>query len=156
MDPGREPVEAERREQGLVQRYKAHLEAQGHKVTRHLYTPFPGARTLACDLFRRTDRVLVEAKGRVRRESVRMAVGQLFDYLRFEAERPSRSVVLLPREPSPDLVDLVHCAGFDVLWEAGRGVPRGDPWLRDGWPAQTAEPSRSDAQGHRPRPRDFQ
>ena len=77
-------VDLGRREQTLVLAYRDHLESLGHRVTRHFYS-LPGSESpLACDIVDETDQVLYEAKGDVRRSSVRMAIGQLFDYCRFE------------------------------------------------------------------------
>ena len=81
--PGQD-IEATRREQSLVLAYVEHLESHGHKVSRGKYQPGGSDSVLASDLVDETDGVLYEAKGRVRRASVRMAIGQLLDYRRFE------------------------------------------------------------------------
>ena len=77
-------IDAERREQRLVLAYRDHLESQGHEVTRHMYSVGGAGSPLGCDLVDETAQVLYEAKGDVRRASVRMAIGQLLDYRRFE------------------------------------------------------------------------
>ena len=112
--PGQD-IEATRREQGLVLAYVEHLESQGHTVTRGKYRPDGSDSLLASDLVDETDGVLYEAKGDVRRASVRMAIGQLLDYRRFEP--PSMSLaVLLPRMPVQDLIDLIVAVPASAVW----------------------------------------
>ena len=77
--PNRDIV-ATRRAQSLVLDYVDHLRNLGHRVTRHRYPLHGSIPALVCDLVDETDHVLYEAKGDVRRTSVRMAVGQLIDY----------------------------------------------------------------------------
>ncbi len=113
-------IQAERREQRLVHGYRDHLEKLGHSITRHTY-PIPGTSyRLACDLFEETDGVLYEAKGATRRETVRMALGQLSDYQRFEPTGV-KVAVLLPRRPSADLLALLRSAGVDAVWKTCDG-----------------------------------
>lgn len=119
-------IEATRGEQGLVLAFKQHLESQGHRVTRHRYQlggPIP---PLVCDLVDETDHVLYEAKGDVLRTSVRMAIGQLFDYRRFESTTPGVAV-LLPRRPAPDIIDLIHSVPASVVWRTTDGFTREEP-----------------------------
>ena len=121
--------EATRREQGLVLAYRDHLESKGHTVTRHTYTLSGSGATLACDLVDETARVLYEAKGNVLRTSVRMAVGQLLDYRRFEptssgggrSSPPMRLGVLLPRDPARDLIDLIRSVPASTVWRTHDG-----------------------------------
>ena len=93
--------EADRREQGLVLAYRDHLKNQGHKVTRHKYSLVGSGSLLFCDLVDETAHVLCEAKGDVRRTSVRMAIGQLprLPPLRANADKPGRpsSAPAVPR-----------------------------------------------------------
>ena len=112
--------EVERREQGLVLAYRDHLAGRGHTVTRHTYRLAASGITLACDLVDETAGVLYEAKGNILRSSVRMAVGQLLDYRRFE-RRPMRLGVLLPRAPSSDLRDLVRSVPASAVWPTSDG-----------------------------------
>ena len=117
--PGQD-IEATRREQSLVLAYVEHLESQGHTVTRGKYRPDGSDSVLASDLVDETDGVLYEAKGDVRRASVRMAIGQLLDYRRFEP--PSMSLaVLLPRMPVQDLIDLILTVPASAIWRTTDG-----------------------------------
>lgn len=61
--------------------------------------------------------MLVEAKGAVTREALRMAIGQLADYSRFLPE--SIRVVLVPEEPRADPLALVESVGVTVVWPSG-------------------------------------
>ena len=105
---------ARRREVELVRAYSQHLAGDGHVVAAHVYH-VPELGVVACDLFDETTGTLYEAKGDVRRESLRMAVGQLLDYRRFEAPR-THLAVLLPRRPHADLVSFVKTTGATIVY----------------------------------------
>ena len=91
-------VEAARREQSLVLAYSHHLKSLDRRVTRHRYQLRGSVPPLVCDIVDETEHVLFEAKGDVRRTSVRMAIGQLLDYRRFEPPW-MKVAILLPRQP---------------------------------------------------------
>ena len=117
--PGQD-IEATRREQRLVLAYVEHLENQGHTVSRGKYRPDRSDSVLASDLVDETNGVLYEAKGDVRRASVRMAIGQLLDYRRFEP--PSMGLaVLLPRLPVQDLIELILTVPASAVWRTTDG-----------------------------------
>ena len=46
--------------------------------------------------------------------TVRLAIGQLLDYLRFVPE--ATGVILLPDEPTPDVKRLIHSVGFELTF----------------------------------------
>ena len=115
-----------RREQSLVLAYEEHLASQGHQVMRGKYRPAGSDSALASDLVDETDGVLYEAKGHVRRASVRMAIGQLLDYRRFEPPT-TRLAVLLPRRPSEDLIDLILKVPASVVWRTDDGFESLEP-----------------------------
>jgi hypothetical protein len=122
VNPSREPYEAERREQKLVLALEAHLLARGHKVTRQRLLPSGEARPILTDLFDATTGMLVEAKGSVERNAIRMAIGQLCDYRRFFADGELRHVAaLFPTEPRADLLDLLREQGIVVIHHIGNG-----------------------------------
>lgn len=108
-------IGATRREQGLVLAFAQHLKNQGHRVMRRWYHPGGSIPPLVCDLVDDTAHVLYEAKGDIRRMSVRMAIGQVLDYRRFEPSSTSVGI-LLPREPVPDIVDLIRSVPASVVW----------------------------------------
>lgn len=118
VDPSRAPYESERREAALVQSYKGHLERAGHTVKRKRIYPPGEAKPLYTDLHDITDNVLIEAKGSVTREAIRMAIGQLFDYERHLEPTPDLAI-LVPSLPRPDLVDLSTGRGISVIWQDG-------------------------------------
>jgi hypothetical protein len=122
VNPSREPFEAERREQKLVLGLEAHLATLGHKVTRQRLLPPGEARPIITDLFDATTGTLVEAKGSVERNAVRMAIGQLCDYRRFFAAGEIRHVAaLFPIEPRADLCDLLRVQDIVVIYRTQKG-----------------------------------
>ena len=123
--PG-QTFDAFRREQGLVLAYTDYLEKQGREVMRHTYRPHRSLSPLACDLVDETDGVLYEAKGDVRRTSIRMAIGQLLDYRRLES-KPMRIAVLLPRQPAQDLIELICSIPASTVWRTKDGFTSVNP-----------------------------
>lgn len=122
VNPSREPYEAERREQKLVLDLEAHLVALGHQVSRQRLLPSGEERPIITDLFDRTTGTLVEAKGTVERNAIRMAIGQLCDYRRFFlADELHHVAALFPREPRADLCDLLSEQGIVVIHRTATG-----------------------------------
>ena len=68
-------------------------------------------------------RVPDEAKGSVSRDAIRMAIGQIFDYKRFASSKTAVSI-LLPERPQSDLVELIECAGINMIYQAEDGFTR--------------------------------
>ncbi len=68
-------------------------------------------------------KILVEAKGSIDRNSIRMAIGQLLDYRRFIDEAAVKCAVLLPELPRQDLLQLLAYAGVLVY------VPQQDGFI---------------------------
>jgi hypothetical protein len=120
--PNREPYELERREAGLVNRYRQHLQRQGHRVSRLCVVPPGEARPLYSDLWDETSQELIEAKGTVTRDHIRHAVGQLLDYGRFADAKTY--AVLVPSQPRDDLLAYLASAHVDAIY------PDGDTWAR--------------------------
>jgi len=118
--PSHEEREAERREQKLVKALEAHLKKKGHTVCRLKILPPGEAKPIFCDLRDATANTIVEAKGSVTREAMRMAVGQLADYRRF-VDQQARAAVLLPEEPRSDLLALLKSQGIAVIWPTRDG-----------------------------------
>lgn len=117
-----------RREAELVDRFRALLEADGHEVKR-CQIPIPGLNAmLLSDLFDVSDNVLYEAKGQADRNSIRLAIGQLFDYRRYIDPGPAALAILLPEAPHDDLKHLIESVGLELVYEEkGRFV---------GWPVK--------------------
>ncbi|WP_051366421.1 hypothetical protein [Hamadaea tsunoensis] len=119
---GSAPTTAERREQALVERYEKALTSMGNTVGRWSIT-LPGRHNaLYTDLYDETENELYEAKGTASRNDVRYAIGQLFDYRR-HVKDAQKYTVLLPVEPSADILDLITSAGYGCVFErvAGSG-----------------------------------
>lgn len=102
---------ASRTESELVQRFAAWLEAEGSSVSSHHHRA--GVAPLRTDLCDDTERRVWEAKGTTSRSAIRMAVGQLLDYRRFEDDEWSIGV-LVPREPTRDLLAYIASVGAAV------------------------------------------
>jgi hypothetical protein len=122
VSPSHEPYEAERREQQLVLELEAYLRRRGHEVSRKRIVPLGEARPLFTDLYDATTGTLVEAKGTVERNSIRMAIGQLADYKRFvEGGQPRHLAVLVPSKPRQDLRNLLASQGIELIYPRGDG-----------------------------------
>lgn len=110
---------AERREAELTTRFETWLQAQGHEVGR-LRIPLPGgASALFTDIYDVTDKELYEAKGSIKRNDIRMAIGQLLDYSHHVDVVTPKLTVLLPERPSEDLVSLLHKCGMSCVYATG-------------------------------------
>lgn len=116
VDPAREPYEAERRESALVQRFKEYMQNQQHTVERFRITPAGEAKPIFTDAYVKDLKILVEAKGSIDRNSIRMAIGQLLDYRRFIEETTVTCAILLPELPRKDLLQLLAYAGIFIYF----------------------------------------
>lgn len=122
VNPSREPYEAERREQKLVLALEQHLVDRGHTVNRQRLVPSGEERPIITDLFDATTGTLVEAKGTVERNAIRMAIGQLCDYRRLFAPGEVKNVAaLFPSKPRPDLCELLREQGIVVIHQTEDG-----------------------------------
>ncbi len=116
VNPKAETYEIFRREQSLVLAYKAYIQAKGSQVVRFQIRPDGEAKPLFSDLYDKSRNNLIEAKGSVAREAIRMAIGQLADYGRFVKPRANLAV-LLPTRPREDLEALLRSQGISVVWQ---------------------------------------
>jgi hypothetical protein len=122
VSPSRDPYEAERREQRLVLELERFLRRRRHEVSRLRIVPAGESRPLFTDLWDATTGTLIEAKGSVERNAIRLAIGQLADYKRFVDDAELKHLaVLLPREPRPDLCHLLGSEGIERIYPAGGG-----------------------------------
>lgn len=113
-----ETVEARRREAQLVADFAAHLGKQSG-LCRHRYSS-----GLVCDIFVEPRMQLIEAKADASRESIRMAIGQLFDYRHHEPRQLWDSIklaVLVPENPGRQLEALLEELGISIIWRDGGG-----------------------------------
>lgn len=125
-NPAKGWTEAERREAALVERYAHWLTLHGQESEgREILLP-ECIQPLRIDLFNRTTRELIEAKGAATRNNVRLALGQILDYSRYI--QYERRAILLPVRPASDLVDLLLQHEVCCIYEADTGsFDRVDP-----------------------------
>jgi hypothetical protein len=116
VNPKSQGYEISRREQSLVIAYSAYLATKGCEIVRHQIRPDGESKPLFSDLYDKTRNNLVEAKGPVARESIRMAIGQLADYSRFIQPKPNMAV-LLPIRPRKDLEELLLSQRIHAVWQ---------------------------------------
>jgi hypothetical protein len=114
---GTPPSTAERRENELVERYRAWLASRGHTVKRWRIKPPGELQVLLTDIYDIEADELIEAKGTATRDAIRRAIGQLLDYRR-HIDRPKVSLaVLVPHAPSTDLGNLLTTLDIDCIYE---------------------------------------
>jgi hypothetical protein len=114
-------IEAERREQQLVNEFVAALTKRKKSAERLRYTSGEGI--FYCDVYVSDRGHLIEAKGSTSRGDIRMAIGQLFDYKRLTQKarkRISRLALLLPERPATDMEALLTSLKIGVIWKNGR------------------------------------
>jgi hypothetical protein len=109
-----------RNEAALVSAYSGFLSQHGHVVAGRHYIAEGESRPLRADLMVKDLNVLVEAKATEARYAIRMAIGQLHDYRRFEPTTPELAV-LVPREPIRDLRRLLDGLAIGCVWPRGDG-----------------------------------
>lgn len=112
--------EAERREASLIRDFQRFRESQTLTPLKRLRIKPPGeTQPLYTDLYDPSEKRILEAKGTVTREAIRMALGQLLDYRRFLAD--AQLAVLLPERPREDLVSLLQAHNILIIARDGDG-----------------------------------
>ena len=106
-------------ERRLVRAYLDYMRRKGSRP-RPYTIRLRGENPIACDLYDKRRRNLIEAKGVASRESVRMAIGQLADYVRVIHPRP-KLAVLLPIRPRADLEKLLLSQTVHTIWQGRDG-----------------------------------
>lgn len=97
----------------------AFVRDRGRARLRRRY-PFAGGRSLFADAWFPDERVLVEAKASADRRAIREAIGQLYDYAQKE-DGAVKKVVVLPRRPAGDLLDVLASADITPIWRTASG-----------------------------------
>lgn len=115
----REPYKAERVENTLVQQYSEFMASRGERLVRHRLPVADETADIISDAFNPVRNQLIEAKGTVTREAIRMAIGQLADYGRFYGN--AQPAVLVPQRPRRDLEALLRSQGISVVWRTKDG-----------------------------------
>jgi hypothetical protein len=125
----RQVIQAIRREERLVQAFQRTRKGMDRKRYK------TGEDIRYCDLYDPKKRYLIEAKASTRREDVRMAIGQLFDYENLTQAAglgKSKLAVLLPEKPPKDIERLLDSLRIASIWKCGRTFKdnRNDRFLR--------------------------
>lgn len=119
---GAPPTEAERTESLLVERLIQFLEEKNCTLKRwKLKAGGPGGAVLYTDPYFIENKELFEVKSDSSRQSIRMAIGQLFDYRRFIPVEGLKLTILVPSRPSDDLINLIHGLDMDCIYENKEG-----------------------------------
>ena len=105
---------ARRREAELTSSFNSWLVRHG-RTARRWAIPIDGGACLLTDYYTDDDNTLFEAKASSSRNDVRMAIGQLHDYRHNLGLDDLRCAVLLPDEPSADLLGLLTSLGFGCV-----------------------------------------
>jgi hypothetical protein len=115
------PRSAERVEARLVQEFVKAAGSLGLTEATRLRIKPPGQTvSLFSDVWFEANGLLVEAKGTVSREAIRMAVGQLLDYARFAPSGTSLAI-LVPERPREDLCDLAASLSIGIIFPSSKG-----------------------------------
>ena len=109
----RKVVLAKKIEDELVSRYRVWLEDQQRELSIQKY------KNLRCDVYEEDRNNLIEAKCSTKREYIRMAVGQLFDYAYLGRKRFGKPnmAILLPKKPDPKLVEWISELHISIIWK---------------------------------------
>jgi hypothetical protein len=125
--PSTEPVavsskeqnrEAQQKEAEVREQYRSWRDPRGDRL-KGIEIPVGGS-TLRVDLFDSVDNLLIEAKAAAKRDFLRFAVGQLYDYKRYLDFVPILAV-LVPERPTDDLLGLLDVSLVWCIWPEGDG-----------------------------------
>lgn len=109
---------AQKREGELVHRYENWCNSRGRAIGRAEIRTAEGDRIVA-DAYDVHRHLLLEAKAKPDRPSVRMAIGQLYDYSA-SMEVPPLLALLVPSEPVESLCALLRNCGIGLVVEDGQ------------------------------------
>ena len=118
---------AQKIESVLQEKYEQYLKSLKIDVATLEIRIKESGRILNPDLVDFTSSRIIEAKGNNSRGSIRMAIGQVQDYV-FQAKRSNGSIwspsILFPGRPSEDLVELIKSKSIELIWEDVDGTFR--------------------------------
>jgi hypothetical protein len=105
-------LKAKKIEARLLEDYRKWLGWQGRELSALKY------KRLQCDAFETSRRNLIEAKSSLRRELIRMAVGQLLDYAYQVRKRfpKTHMAILVPEKPGQELVGWLRPLKISLIW----------------------------------------
>lgn len=106
-------VEARKREAELLEAYRAWIQQKYRYVPKAIKSM-----NLTNDCFDECRRNLIEAKASTKREDIRMAVGQLFDYGFYAAKQFGKlnRAILLPKKPAANVIEWLKPLDIGVIW----------------------------------------
>jgi hypothetical protein len=106
-------VLAKKKEFELVNSYREWLEDLQRELGKVNY------KNLQCDVYEADRKNLIEAKCSTKREYIRMAVGQLFDYAHLGRKRFGKPnmAILLPKKPDPKSVEWLSELNIKIIWK---------------------------------------
>ncbi|MER5222500.1 hypothetical protein [Streptomyces flaveus] len=110
---------AQLRKAKIQEEYWKYLEGQQHHVLAYQIKIAGTTSTLKTDLYDATAHALYSVKGESSRDEIRMAIGQLKDYVRHIKPANPKLAVLLPEEPHEDLQDLLDREGISLVYQNG-------------------------------------
>ena len=109
-----------KREALLVKEYNKYRKSKKlKKLVRHAVQPSGTFRPLFTDGWAIESNTLIEAKASASRGSIRMAIGQLFDYrklIRGEV-KVKRMAILVPKKPKEDLIKLLKELKIKIIYQ---------------------------------------
>jgi 5-methylcytosine-specific restriction protein A len=115
---------ADLRQSALREQYLNELTKHEHEVFAYQIKISGTTSTLKTDLYDATMHELYAIRGASSREEVRMAIGQLKDFVRHIKPPDPKLTVLLPEKPQDDLLNLLHTEGMDLVYEDADGYTR--------------------------------
>ncbi|HHR5882422.1 TPA: hypothetical protein ACS7XF_002381 [Providencia alcalifaciens] len=114
---GVEGLIASKKEAKLVEEYCQYLLDSGHDgIQQRTQITMPNGKHLYTDIT--INNKLIEAKSSAGRHSIRMAIGQLFDYENL-IETDFKKAILLPELPDETLCHLLNKLGFSIIYKTG-------------------------------------
>ena len=119
---GVDAVRIERSESQLVERLVSFLSERGCTLSRWRLRPMGEKSILFSDPFWQEGNELFEAKSSAHRDSIRAAIGQLWDYKRLIGDEDLQLTVVVPGKPNDDLLALCDYAGVGCVYETKLNV----------------------------------
>ena len=102
------------------------LENKNIRVTRL------GFGRLQNDIYLDEFKYLIEAKGNIERPSIRMGIGQIFDY-EYELIKRNENLnfkgLLLPEKPDDSIIDLLKSVDIKTIWQEDDNFICSENWM---------------------------
>jgi hypothetical protein len=115
----KQTVTVKNEERKLLNEFRRFLERKGRKIQKLCYSSL-GMNPQFCDAYEPAKKHLIEAKASVDRESIRMAIGQLYDYNWLGHKGKAQLAILLPSCPEKSLEHLLKKLHIALIWKKGK------------------------------------